>query len=511
MADYDAIIIGAGHNGLTTAGYLAKEGLKTLVVEKREVVGGACVTEEIEPGFKFNLGATGFASWLRPEVMKDLELERFGLETIPLNPMYTSPFPDGEYLSLYADLDDAHREIERFSVKDADAYVEFMRRWESFKNFLDPALMNPPAPLPDLVGAMASSPEMLEMLRLAMFGELKKGLDDTFESEYLKSTLLVLSLDGSHLGPTATSMGMFILHLCMTPSWRVVKGGVGVISQVMAKVFEHFGGTIKTGATVGSILIENGKAIGVKLSTGEEITAKVVISNATLHQTFLNMVGTDHLDARFVQRVKNIRYTSGGMTLNLAVSELPDFKFPKERLTGWFGVCPSWQYAEKAFYEYTIHEIPEKPLLFGYVPSYFDDTVAPPGKHVLHFFTYPLPYDLVKGNWDNRREEAYDRAVNVLAEYAPNVKKSIISRYAWTPLDLEREIGMTRGDWAHGTMVWDQMLAFRPPIGYTDYRTPIANLYLCGAGVHPGGTVMAAPGHNAAQIILADWKGGKVK
>lgn len=223
------------------------------------------------------------------------------------------------------------------------------------------------------------------------------------------------------------------------------------------------------------------------------------------------MVGSEHLDAKFAKRVRNIRYESAGMTLNLALSELPDFSFPKERLTGWFGVCPSWQYAEKAWYAYTIHEIPEKPLLFGYVPSYFDDTVAPPGKHVAHAFTYPLPYELAKGTWDDRREEAYDRAVDVLAEYAPNVKRSIISCYAWTPLDLEREIAMSKGDWAHGLMSWDQMLAFRPLIGYTDYRTPIANLYLCGSGVHLGGAVMAASGHNAAQVVLADWAKGEVK
>ena len=384
-----------------------------------------------------------------------------------------------------------------------------MTTWGGLKNFLDPAMLNPPPPFADLVGAMTASPEMLELLRTMMFGTLRRTLDNTFESDYVKFALLPMAMDGSQFGPAAANLGMFVLHICMTPSWRVAKGGIGSVSQAMAKAFEHYGGTIKTGATVESILVKDGKAIGVKLSTGEEITAEVVISNVDIQRTLLKMVGEEHLEEGFVQAVKKIACDAAGMTLNLALSELPDFNFPKERLTGFFGVCPSYDYAEKAFYEFTLGEIPEKPLLFGYVPSYFDDTVAPPGKHVLSMFVYPMPYDLREGNWDDRREEAYDRGVDALAEYAPNVKRSLISRYAWTPLDLEREIAMPRGDPFLGLQGWDQMLAFRPLIGWTDYRTPIANLYLSSSSTHPGGAVSGAPGHNAAQVVLADWKEGK--
>jgi phytoene dehydrogenase-like protein len=286
---------------------------------------------------------------------------------------------------------------------------------------------------------------------------------------------------------------------------------MGAITHAMARAVEHYGGTIKTGAAVETIPVRDGKAIGVKLSTGEEITAQVVLSNADLQQTFLKMVGTDYLDANFAEAVKNIRCESTHTEIGLALSELPDFRLPEERLSSLLFVCPSWQYAERAWYDYTVHEITEKPLLALFVAPHFDETMCPAGTYVINVSPWPMPYDLAKGNWDDRKEELMDRAVDVLAEYAPNIKSSIIARDAWTPLDLERNISMPRGDWAHGLMTWDQMLAFRPLIGYTDYRTPIADLYLCGSGVHPGGAVMAAPGHNAAQIVLADWKEGAVK
>jgi len=199
------------------------------------------------------------------------------------------------------------------------------------------------------------------------------------------------------------------------------------------------------------------------------------------------------------------------MSISLALSELPDFAFPKERLGGFFGICPSWEYAEKAWYEYTLHEIPEKPLLIGGVFSCIDETLAPPNKHAMYLGIYPPPYDLREGNWDERKEETFDRAINILEEYAPNIKRAVISRYGLTPLDLERTFSMPRGDWAHGVMSWDQMLFFRPLVGYTNYRTPVANLYLCGSGVHPGGGVTASPGHNAAHVVLNDWKSGKIK
>lgn len=512
MADYDVIVVGGGHNGLTVAGYMAKSGLKTLVVEQRHIVGGACVCEEIEHGFKFHLGATGMAAWLRPEVVRDLELESLGLEIIYQNPMYTTPFPDGKYLSIYPNLDDAHHEIMRFSKKDADAYVEFFKKWGIFKNFLDPGLMNPPPSFTNLVNTASVSPEVLDMLVKEMFfGTLKKMLDDTFESDYVKTALMGASLDNSTFGPSATGLSMFILHFIMTPSWRVVKGGIGMITQTMAKAVEKYGGKIKTGVKVQSIMVKKGKAVGIKLATDEEITASVVVSNANPHVTFMELVGIEQLSDKFVQSIAKIRYEGFGLTLNLALSELPDFNFPHERLTGFVITSPSWQDCERAWCAYTIHEIPDSFVTFSLLPSYYDDTVAPPGKHLLSTCVYPLSYDLAKGSWDERKEEVFDKVINDLAKYAPNLKKSIISRYGWTPLDLERNISMTRGDPCHGLMTWDQMFSFRPVSGFSNYRMPIDSLYLCGCGTHPGGAVSGAPGHNTAKIILSDWEGGKIK
>ncbi|HLA28770.1 MAG TPA: NAD(P)/FAD-dependent oxidoreductase [Syntrophales bacterium] len=510
MADYDVIVVGGGHNGLTAAGYMAKSGLKTLVVEQRHIVGGACVCEEIEPGFKFHLGATGIAAWLRPEVVRDLELESLGLELVNQNPMYTTPFPDGKYLSIYSNLDDAHREIMRFSKKDADSYVEFFKKWNIFKSFLDPALMNPPLSFINIVNAVSVSPEMLDMLLKGMFfGTLKKMLDDTFESEYVKTAIMGTSLDTSSFGPSATGLSSFIFHFIMTPSWRAVKGGIGNVTQTMARAVEKYGGKIKTGAKVQSIMVKKGKAVGIKLATGEEITASVVVSNANPYVTFMELVGIEHLSDKFAQSIASIRYEGEGMTLNLALSELPDFNFPHERLTGSIMTCPSWQDAEKAWCAYTIHEIPDSFVTLGYLPSYYDDTVAPPGKHLLSTFVYPLSYELAKGSWDERKEEVFDKIINDLAKYVPNLKKSIITRYGWTPLDRERNISLTGGDACHGRMTWDRMFSFRPVSGFSDYRMPIDGLYLCGSGTHPGGGVSGASGHNAAKVVLGDWERGK--
>jgi len=500
--DYDVIVIGAGHNGLTAAGYMAKAGLKTLVLEKRDKVGGACVTEEIVPGFKFNLGATALAAWLRPEVIRDLELQRFGLDLEPMDPLFTTPFPDGNYLTIYQDMDRACQEIARFSTRDAQAYRQFMARWATFKKYLDPILTNNPTRIEDMEGGLVTSVEILDILRDLLFTSVKEGLDETFENDYVKSTILSFSLGSSPLGPSAATFSTFVLHFCMCSEWRWARGGMGSITQAMGRAVEHYGGIIRTGSEVERVLINHGAATGVRLSTGEEITAGIILSNADTQRTLLRMVGEEHLTEACVKEIKRNKCEATGVTLNLALSELPDFGFPEELLNGGVSICPSWQYAEKAFYEYTVRGIPEKPLEQIWITSYADRSTAPPGKYTLSMFVYPIPYELSRGNWSEHKEECLDRAIDVLAEYAPNVKRAIISRYGLTPVELEEEFSLPRGDLGQGLWSWGELMSFKPVMRHMEFRTPITGLYLCGASMQPGGGVSASAGRNAAQVAL---------
>jgi phytoene dehydrogenase-like protein len=508
MPDYDVVVIGAGNHGLTVAGYLGKEmGLKCLIVEKRNMVGGAGITVDVN-GFKFHPAATGFVNWLRPEVVRDLELTKYGVELIRVDPWLTSIFPDGKYITFWENMDATCREIEKFSKCDAEAYKGFMEKWGIFKELMDPAQMAPPPSFAEMTGGMSASPEMTELMRDMFFATVKRTLDSTFENDYVKFALLPFT-EGACNGPAACSLFVLVGHMCITPQWSACKGGIGNVTKAMAKAAEHYGAAIKLNTAVTKILVNDGKAVGVKLSTGDEVTCNIVISNAEVGQTMLDMVGVEHLEADFVRKVQKMWYDPTGVTLNLALSELPEFKFPKDRLKGLFGMIPSYDYAEKAFYQYNVGEIPEKPCLIGYIPSYIDPTMAPPGKHVLTVFCWPMPYELRKGSWETRKDEMLDRMVDTLTEYAPNIKRSVINRGGYSPGDLNKELGMTRADIQHGSIEWGQLLGFRPIIGWSNYRTPIPNIYLCGACTHPSGGMTGANGHNAAQIIIEDLKKAK--
>ena len=511
MADYDVVVVGGGNHGLTVAGYLGKKmGFKCLIVDRRKRIGGAGETVDVK-GFKFHPAATGFVNWLRPEVVNELELAKYGVQLIPVDPWLTTTFPDGKYITFWKDIDATCREIERFSKKDAQAYKGFMEKWGIFREFMDPAQVNPPPSFAEIVGGLSTTPEMEEIMRDMFFGTVRRMLDQTFENDYVKFGLLPF-IEGGRMGPNDCSLFVMIGHMCIAPQWAACKGGIGMVTQAMAKAAEHYGATIKLNTEVKKILVKNGKAVGVKLSTGEEITASIVVSDAEVGHTFLDLIGEEYLGADFVRKVKNVWYDATGVTFNLGLSELPDFRFPQDRLKGLFGITPSYDYMEKAFYEYNIREIPGKPCLIGWVPSYIDPTMAPPGKHVLTVYDWPLNYDLGKGSWETRKEEALDRMVDVLTEFAPNIKRSVVARGGYTPLELEREFGMTKGDWSHGSIDWGQLMGFRPMIGWNRYRTPIENLYLCGACNHPAAGVTGAQGHNAVQIIMEDIKGkGKKK
>ena len=510
MPDYDAIMIGANNHTMCAAAYLGKDlGYKCLILERRPFAGAAAMTREIVPGFKFHIAATGYATTLSPQVIKDLDLVKLGVEMIDLNPWLTGLFPDGKYVSVFGNLEDTYREFAKFSKHDADAFKAFWNKWKSLGELMGAALDGPPAPFSAISGAMEMGPELQEMVRDMMFISMKRSLDQTYENDYIKSTFYAW-LEGMPYPPSGPGTLLAIVgHLILTIRWCVNRGGLGNVSKALAKAAENYGATIKLNTEVKEILVKDGKAYGVKLTSGEKITASMVISGAEPQVTLLDMVGADHFDADFVRRVKNIWYEAAGVTMNWALSGLPDFRIPREKLKGFIGISPSLEYCEKAYYERVIGEIPEKPMMIGYVLSEIDPTLAPPGKHVLTMYVYPMPYKLKKGNWDTRKEELYEKALNNLAEYSPNLKQLVIGHGGFTPLELEREFHMTNGDHQHGSMEWGSLLGFRPIIGWNEpYRTPIANLFLCSAAMQLTG-ISALVGLNVAKMIIEDAKKGK--
>ena len=523
---YDALIIGGGHNGLVAAGYLARAGKRVLVLERRYIVGGACVTEEIFPGYHFTT-TSYVCTLLRPENIRDLELRRHGLEIIP-DPVSFNPFPDGSHLLLgLGDQEDADR-IGAYSKKDADAYPRFNAAMARLARFLLPTIARTPPDISSLgVGGF------LEFLKLGRsFKRLSRAdqalliklmtmssadlLEEWFESPQLVASLAPAGTIGVWGSPRTPGTAFPMLHYYRggatdSPGlWGFVRGGMGGITRAMASAAREHGAEIRVSAAVERILITNGTATGVVLEGGEEIRAGVVLSNADPKRTFLKMVDRSQLPPEFTLGIENIRCLGNSGKVNLALSEPPDFKaIPGDgpHLRGTIlmtGDHPD--YLEAAFDDCKWGRPSRKPYLDLVVPSMVDDTLAPAGHHVMSISIKYIPFDLAEGDWRSRKEELGDLAVDTLAEYAPNIHRAILHRHILTPLDFEETYGLTGGNICHGDMTADQLFAMRPLLGWARYRTPIRNLYLCGSGAHPGGGVMGSPGSNAAREVLKDWK-----
>jgi phytoene dehydrogenase-like protein len=508
MSDYDVIIIGANTPALVAASYLGKlRGLKVLILEKSDFVGGSAQTREMVPGFKFHPAATG-EFYVHPKVENDLELKKFGLEKIPATPMLTTAFGDGKYLSLYYDIDQTAEEIGRFSAKDAAAYKPFIQKWLKVGQFFGMSQLNEPPSFSQFVGGMSANHEMEELLRDMLFGACTDVLNKTFENDYVKAAFLTLNEGGSN-GPSAAPF-FFGLGRILAP-WGFVKGGMASVANVLVKAAESFGTTIKTHCEVTKILIKDGKAYGVRTQNGDEITAKIIVSELELPKTFFDLVGKEHLPADFVEGVNGIIYECGGVTFNLALSELPDFGFPEDRYKGFFGITkPGYDYMEEAYGDYHLGKIPTNMCSMTYIPSYIEpDYFAPKGQHVLTGYIFPIPYQLREGNWETRKEELFDKWIEALSKFSPNIKRSVIGRGGYSPLELENMFGMTNGDLGHGTFRWYEEMWNRPVVGWTKYRSPIANLYMAGQNVHPTSGVGGVGGYNVANAIITDL--GKAK
>ena len=521
------IIIGAGHNGLVTAGYLARAGFKPLVLERRAIIGGACVTEEIHPGFHCSTLAQNVGP-LFPQIVKDLQLESHGLELIQPAVRVFSPNTNGESICIYEDTKSTVDGLTRLSVKDANSYSDFVSTFARIGHAISPLLTMTP---PDIDKPAKSELWSLGKLGWAIHGLGKKDeyrllrygpmavadlAAEWFETEALRATVAARGIFGAFAGPWSAGTSAALLMQAATngnaiaPS-TLVKGGMGALTQALAKAATAAGAEIRTSTDVTGVQIKNGQAIGVVLANGEEISSRAVISNADPRSTLLKLIDPSELDPSFLTKIRNYRAHGTVAKVNLALSALPRFSGiddgeASEKLSGRLHIGPDIDYLERAFDAAKYGDFSPAPHMDISIPSLNDSTLTPNGAHVMSIHAQFAPYQLKSGDWNSRKEELGDAVVDALSDYAPNLKELIVGRQVITPLDLEQTFGLSGGQIHHGEMALDQLFAFRPLIGWARYRTPIRGLYLCGAGTHPGGGVTGGPGLNASREIIKDLK-----
>jgi phytoene dehydrogenase-like protein len=533
---YDAIIVGGGHNGLVAAYYLAKGGLKPLVLERRDIVGGACVTEEFAPGFRASTGAY-VLSMLREAIWADMDLVRRGIVVDPAGPsLYL--FPDGRRLQIGEDQEETCRAIAAFSEADARAFPAFEADLADLAQIITPMIdWTPPDPrvrrgrdVKGLLKLGATGARHRESVVEALFlfaTSARQFLDERFESEHVKAALGWHAINDSVLGPSSPGTAYVLLHDHASEDpgggvrqWGFVRGGIGLVTEYMADAARELGAEIRTGAPVAEILVEDGAAAGVRLASGEELRAPLVLSNADPKHTFLELVGPGHLPDPFVAALGAYRCIGTSVKINLAVDALPQpigvappapDAVAASYLGGIMEVGGSLAELDRAQAEALAGKPGTDPHIELCIPTVHDPSLAPPGHHVVTIDINSQPYALAEGDWDSLKEGVADRAIATLEASFPGLTKSIVHRQVLSPLDLERILGLTGGHALHGDMSFDQLFALRPVRGWADYRTPVAGLYLCGAGTHPGGGVTGANGQNAAREVLKDARGGVVR
>jgi phytoene dehydrogenase-like protein len=510
---WDAVIVGGGHNGLVSAAYLAKAGWKVLVLERRRVVGGACITEEVFPGVRFSRLAYS-AGLLRPEIIRDLDLARFGYEVHAFDPQFFLPFPDGDSILLWNDAARNDKELARFSKRDAAAYPKYVAFWTDVMELIEAMVLEPPPPLPDLLG-MFQGPEAEELAKRLLLQSAADLLDEFFESDEVKAMLATATTIGLPAGPktpgTALMLGHMLLHEIngVKQTFGYAKGGMGGISAALAKAAANHGATIQTSAAVRRILIDDGRAIGVELDGGKRVTARTVLANVDVKTTFEKLVSPDAVDPAFLDQVRRIKATGVVTKVNCLLSELPDFtarpgKTVQPHHRGYLDICPSVDYLERAWDDAKWGRPSTEPFLDCVLHSVTDPSLAPPGKVTLSIYSQYSPYHLRDGGWDDRKDDVGDTILEALARFAPNVTHAVEAREVISPLDMEREWGLPGGCIYQTDMTPDQLFSFRPVPGWSGYRTPVRGLYLCGSSAHPGGGVTGAPGRNAAMVALED-------
>jgi phytoene dehydrogenase-like protein len=512
MADRDrVVIIGAGHNGLVAAFYLAKAGLAPLVLESRGVVGGAAITEEICPGFRCS-SLFDMSGPLLPDVEKDLDLKRHGLQTITPDVRVLALLSDGRMLRVYEDAGRTAAELAPLSARDAKKFPEYRETLQQVGRAIAPLLIRTP---PDI-----GDPSAADLLNLGKFGLKFRGLSrhnaydllrwapmavadfsaEWFETELLRAVIQARGIFGAFAGPRSagTTIGL-LLNAAFGPQ-QLVLGGMGELTHSLAKAAAGAGAEIRTLSKVRAIRVQSGEVAAVVLNDGEEVRARAVISNADLQHTLLKLIDPSHLDPAFLMNVRAFRAAGSVAKVNLAVSSLPSFAAVSERMH----IGPDTDYLERAFDAAKYGEFSPEPVLSLTIPSLIDSSLAPQGKHVLSISAQYAPYRLKRGDWNSRREEFGDAVMKTLSSYAPDIGKLVLQRQVLTPLDIEEKFGLTGGHIFQGEHSLDQLFTFRPLLGWSRYRTPIKGLYMCGSGTHPGGGVTGAPGFNASREILKD-------
>jgi phytoene dehydrogenase-like protein len=527
----DALIIGGGHNGLVCAAYLAAGGLKVTVLEQRGVVGGAAVTEEFHPGFR-NSVAAYTVSLLNPKVIRDLELPKYGLRVVERKLANFLPTDDGRYLKVGEGV--THAEVAKFSAADAERLEAYGRKLEEVADVLRDLVLETP---PNVVAGSwrTALPELLRAARLG--GRLRKldmsmrrqllglfansagdYLDGWFESAPVKAVYGFDGIVGNYASPYTPGSAYVLLHHVFGEvngkkgAWGHAVGGMGAITQAMAKSAAARGVDIRVATPVREVIVEGGRAVGVVTATGETLRAAAVISNLNPKLLYSKLIAPAHLPAEFNERIAQWRCGSGTFRMNVALAELPSFNcLPGKGLadhhTAGIILAPSLAYMERAYFDARVQGWSKQPIVELVIPSTIDDSLAPRGMHVASLFCQHVAPQLPNGaSWDAHREAVADLMIDTVDSYAPNFKAAVLGRQIMSPLDLERTFGLVGGDIFHGALSLDQMFSARPMLGHGNYRGPLQGLYMCGAGTHPGGGVTGAPGHNAAREILSDFK-----
>lgn len=502
------------------------------MLERRELVGGCAVTETLWPGYRVST-ASYLCSLLQEKVIRDLELERFQYQVDPKDPAFFSPFPDDRYLFMWQDERRTLEEIAKFSPRDARIYPDYEAHLEGLARVVESLLLIipprfPPQGIGDYVDYLRLAARLRGLSRNQMTALVKiftqsaaDFLDEWFESEQLKVTLATDAVIGANGGPRSPGTAYILLHHVMGKVagkrglWGFVRGGMGALSEAIAASARSRGAQIRLQAPVARILVKDGVARGVALEDGEEISASTIASNLHPRTTFFTLIGERELPEEFVARLRHYRSEGTSAKINLALDGLPDFRAlpgtpgPQHKAT--MHICPDLGYLERAWDDAKYGRPSQAPLIEMTIPTLYDPSLAPPGKHIMGIFLQYTPYTLSQGDWEQLREPFADRVLDLIAEYAPNIKQIVLHRQVLTPRDLEQRFGLVGGNIFHGEMSLDQMFVMRPVAGYAGYRTAVRNLYLCGSGAHPGGGVVGAAGHNAARAMLEDRRSGRLR